>query len=318
MFRCIRLAVVVLGVLPACGPRYDCSQLATPGTRPVATRQLDVPDAARALSVSVRLTAPERPDTQTRLILFSTGLGPETHDFDDIAHMLAASNYAVAVIAHPASDARRVCGHLRGNDCWHALEETETHPEVWDDRFSDMSLLMDRLPGLLGVDGTHIGLVGHSFGAFTVMVMSGTTYVDPRTNERRDRRDPRVVSAVAMSPQGPRWFGLDAQSWDHIDRPLFVLTGDKDGSDYRPDDSPEWRREPFTHMTGGDKLQLRIVEGEHMSFTSREKRHAMSELIQRSTLAFLDDTMRHPSKGISLTAEAVKSCSHGHASLEAR
>ncbi|MEZ0311752.1 MAG: alpha/beta hydrolase family protein [Myxococcota bacterium] len=318
MFRWIRPLAFLVAALPACGSRYDCSLLATPGASPVLVKELQVPDSARNFAVRVRAFIPEPVNAETRLIVLSPGLDADLADADPVARTLAASNYAVAVVEHRASTSARVCaGGQKGADCWRALEESETHAENWDDRFSDILLLMDELPAQVGVDAAHIGLVGHSFGAFTTMAFGGTTYVDPRTQERRDRRDARVVSVVAMSPQGPRWFGLDDQSWDHIDRPLFLMTGDHDGTTMI-DDSPEWRRVPFAHMRGGDKLMLRIEDGNHMSFTAREKHRGISELVQRAALAFIDGTMRKGDTGASLTAEAVKTCSHGHASLERR
>lgn len=319
MFRCIPILTVSVSFgLTACGARYDCSTLASPGNSPISTQSIAVADTARGFSVKARIHAPEQIGPETLLLLLSPGLGAQLTDFDTLGRTLAASNYIVAVIEHRASVTEHVCGeHMKPADCWHALEESEEHAENWDDRFSDVKLLMNELPGKLGVGGEHIGLIGHSFGAFTMMALGGTTYVDPRTQERQDRRDPRVTSVVAMSPQGPRWFGLDDTSWDTIDRPLYLLTGDKDGTTL-VDDSPEWRREPFPHMHGGDKLMLRIANGEHMSFTSKEKRPEITDLVGRSVLAFMDGTMRKHDKAAVLTSEAVKACSHGHASLERR
>ncbi len=318
MFRSIRFLAVVVAVGPACAARYDCSQLATRGTQAVVVKDLQVRDSTRDFAVRARVFTPATMNGETRLIVFSPGLDADLGDADPLARTLAASNYAVAVVEHRASMRARVCSHgEKPTDCWKALEASETQAENWDDRFSDVALLMDKLPGQLALDGKHIALVGHSFGAFTTMAFAGTTYVDPRTSERRDRRDPRVVSVVAMSPQGPRWFGLDARSWDTIDRPLLLMTGDLDGTTMI-DDSPEWRREPFLHMSGGDKLLLRIQEGTHMSFTARNKEHDVYELVQRAALAFIDGTMRKHDGAASLSAEAVESCSRGHASLERR
>ena len=318
MFRWIRHLTVTVAVTTACTPRYDCARLATPAGLPVIVEELQIPDATRQFAVRVRTYRPETASPETRLIVLSPGLDADLGDGDPLARTLAASNYVVAIVEHRASMSARVCGDgKKGGDCWKALEESETHPENWDDRFRDVALLMDELPARFGIDGKQIALVGHSFGAFTAMAFGGTTYVDPRTKERRDLRDPRVVSVVAMSPQGPRWFGLDDQSWDTVDRPLLMMTGDRDGTTMI-DDSPEWRREPFPHMSGGDKLLLRIEDAGHMAFTAREKDHDLHELVLRAALAFIDGTMRKHDRAASLSAEAVKACSHGHASLERR
>lgn len=319
MFRCIQVLTVIVSVgLTGCQAHYDCTTLAAHGQLTVEVRDLEVPDAARGFSVKSRIYAPEPIGADTLLVLVSTGLGATLSDFEPLARTLAASNYAVAVIEHRVSTTDYVCAPGASPvDCWHTLEHTEEHPENWDERFADTALLMNELPRVLGVDGKHIALVGHSFGSFTMMAFGGTTYVDPRSEARKDLRDPRVVSVVAMSPSGPRWLGLDGKSWDTIDRPLYLLTGDKDGTTM-VDDTPEWRRESWPHMRGGDKLLLRIDTGEHMSFTSKEKNRSVTDLVTHSVLAFIDGTLRKRDNAAALTPEAVKTCSSGHASLERR
>lgn len=309
------LGVALALSLGACKRTFDCSALAQQGSSVVAIREVRLPDPGRGIEVRVRVVAPEHPDAATFLVPLSIGMTAEITDFDPLARFLAASNYAVAVIEHRSTTLQQVCGTTTGLECWKKSDEAETHPEIWFDRFSDLALVLDRLPGVLGIDGTRAALVGHSFGAFTAMAYGGTTFVDPRTKVRHDLRDPRVVAVAAMSPQGPRWFGLDEDSWKTIDRPLLLLTGDHDGSDL-PDDSAEWRRESFATMHGGDKLMLRIADADHMSFTARAKRADIADLVRRMTLAFLDATLRIGDRGTSLSAKEVMHCSGGQASLE--
>src|SRR5262245_1927113 len=81
--------------------------------------------------------------------------------------------------------------------------EKEREPQ-WRDRARDISLIIDaladlevRFPELKGkIDRTKIGVGGHSYGAFTAMLVGGTKA------DSLQVADPRVTAILAMSPQG--------------------------------------------------------------------------------------------------------------------
>src|SRR5207244_281867 len=84
--------------------------------------------------------------------------------------------------------------------------EKEREPQ-WRDRARDISLVIDsladlevRFPELKGkMDRTKIGVGGHSYGAFTAMLLGGArTFGNPPLLVA----DPRVTAILAMSPQG--------------------------------------------------------------------------------------------------------------------
>ncbi len=291
-----------------------------PSVAAASTTDVALPDPLGARPIPLRLF---RSDAQRAgpLVVFSTGLGGEIGDFDYLGRLLAEHGYVVAVVVHPETATRYVCGNVPLDECWPKLLATELDPRVWDRRFADVKAVIDAVPAGLpaAVDATRIAVGGHSFGAYTALGFVGTTYVDPRINQRVNRRDPRVRAAFVMSPQGPDdVYGLDRASWDVVHAPVFLMTGDRDGVD-KPLDSPEWRRESFARFPLGDKLMLRLKDGQHVSFIDRREHGYMRVALARLALAFLDAYLREDDGArAALASKQIEACSRGRATLERR
>lgn len=146
--------------------------------------------------------------------------------------------------------------------------EKEREPQ-WRDRALDIRLVLDslgdlemRFPELRGkMDRGRIGVAGHSYGAFTAMLLAGA-----RVTGLESMADPRVRAALIMSPQGVAANrGLTQQSWADIRIPVAYMTGSEDRGALEGE-GPEWRKQAFELSREGDKFLIFIKGARHSSF----------------------------------------------------
>ena len=151
-----------------------------------------------------------------------------------------------------------------------SLWEKET-PAAWENRAKDIELILDNLatlqdkyPELKGkMDTTKIGVAGHSYGAFTTMLVTGASSSKLNTAFN----DPRIKAAIAMSPQGiGDQYGLTAESWKNVKTPILFMTGSLDSGIVNHDD-PKWRHDPFQYSPAGDKYFISFEGARHTTFT---------------------------------------------------
>ncbi|HEY2325105.1 MAG TPA: hypothetical protein VGJ82_19765 [Thermoanaerobaculia bacterium] len=149
-----------------------------------------------------------------------------------------------------------------------AIWSTQTTSD-WTNRARDISLILDNLtnlerkyPELEGrMDTSKIGVSGHSYGAFTAMMVSGMTSF--AANPPIQAADPRVKAAVVFSPQGTGSLGLTNESWKGVSIPMMYVTGSLDyfmAGDAKP------RHDPFAYSPAGDKYFVSFNGARHMTF----------------------------------------------------
>jgi predicted dienelactone hydrolase len=137
-------------------------------------------------------------------------------------------------------------------------------------------------PRLKGkINTKKVGVMGHSYGAYTTLVVSGARPIrdhmipvqDPPTGLAEDLSDPRVTFGFPMSPQptGGTFFGED--SYKTINRPLVCLTGPKD--DWKTSDGKvmpgERRLEVFKLLPAGEKYFFWLEGADHAAFSDGPK-----------------------------------------------
>jgi predicted dienelactone hydrolase len=159
----------------------------------------------------------------------------------------------------------------RERNAMEAIWDREREPQ-WRDRVLDVKLVLDSLdelerqfPELRGkMDHSRIGVGGHSYGAFTAMLINGArTFSNPPLS----LADPRVRAAVVMSPQGTAANrGLTEQSWTEVRIPVMYMTGSLDRG-ATESETPEWRKQAFEFSPAGDKYFVLIPGASHLSFT---------------------------------------------------
>ena len=135
------------------------------------------------------------------------------------------------------------------------------------------------------INTERIAVVGHSFGAYTTLVVCGARpildYLEPSVGPGKglseDLSDTRVTFGFAMSPQSPATTFFGSDSYRTIDRPLICLTGSRDvqkscdGRLMRP----ETRREVFTLLPEGEKYFVWLENADHLCFSDNPKAYIL-------------------------------------------
>jgi len=262
------------------------------------------------------------------VVVISHGAGGDWDTHFGQAQDLAAHGYAVLCVQHVGSDRDRLkAGGLRFMQTIEAMTrdagEVLTRPKDIGfaiDRAEEWNRSHERMRGRL--DLGRIGVMGHSFGAYTTMVACGmrpalqwlTSGIEPATGVGPDLRDPRVKCGVALSPQGVGEPFFVAESFSTLRVPLLGITGSKD--DQQAGRSASDRRDAFARWPKGDHRFVWIVGAQHNDFTSASGstgralpspgRDDVQPLTRAATLAFLDLHLKSDAGAAKrLTAESL-------------
>ncbi len=208
-------------------------------------------DAKRNKDLQVRITLPQSTEPAP-VIIWSHGAYGSKDVYLPLTEYWASRGYVVIQPTHEDSIA---LGNRFGDSKIF---------QVWQTRPADVTFLIDSLaelaakePTLAGkLDTKRIGVGGHSFGANTAQLIGGANaYV---AGGEKSFADPRVTAVMVLSGQGPGEMLTD-KSWLSFTRPLFVMTGSKDGPT-RTGQPAEWRKKPYELSPSGNKY-LVWVEG---------------------------------------------------------
>jgi len=235
------------------------------------------------------------------VIVFSHGAGGSQACCDSLTRHWATYGYVTLQPTHDDSVSQRRSSGESEVHFLSGVRDALKNPAFWQSRPEDISFLLDslsalqnRIPELAGkLDEQHIGVGGHSMGAFTADAIAGAR-VDLPQHPGTSFADSRVRAALLLSPQGPGEFGLNDHSWDLISIPFMSMTGSLDQAANR--EGPEWKKIPFDRCEPGDKYHLFIEGANHMSFISGRTllpgRAAQGEMIlgytNSASLAFWD------------------------------
>jgi dienelactone hydrolase len=205
-----------------------------------------------------------------------------------MAEELAAHGYIVVSVQHHRSDTDYLNEHGLA-----ALLAAASEEETRQLRPEDISFVLDEIEaGTTGaallapsrIDLTKIGIMGHSFGAWTTLSCLGQTF-DGNT----DMADDRFDCGVAYSPQGPGTLGLDAGSWNNLHKPTLTMHGTNDTSVGTPDAAE--RRIAYDSMpANGTKYHATLQDAEHDDFGNNGGFY--HGWIKQMTLAFFDAYLR--------------------------
>jgi len=221
---------------------------------------------------------------------------------------LASHGYAVFCLEHIGSNTARL------KQGWRFIRNLKAMTRDSDEvlnRPTDISFALDcatiwnkeqgTLRGLLDLE--HVGVLGHSFGAYTTLVVCGmrpaldwlTPSVGPGKGLGPDLSDPRVDAGVALSPQGPGEPFFHDASYQSLNRPLLGITGSKDKQQGAP---PENRRRFFELIPAGGKVFIWLNNADHTAFSDSsgtglrslhsKSRNDVQPIVRASTLLFFD------------------------------
>lgn len=216
------------------------------------------------------------------VVIVSHGAGGDWDSHAGQNQHLASYGYAVLALEHTGSNTERL--RRGGPRLMQTLMEMIVDREEVLGRPLDITFAIDRaeewtashaeLRGRLDVK--RVGLMGHSFGAYTTMVIGGMrpalNWLKPaRANSGvlgPDLRDRRVACGVALSPQGVAEPFFVADSFRSLAMPLMGISGTLDR---QQGDHPAIGRYEAFALWPADQHRHRFVwmnNARHLDFTS--------------------------------------------------
>jgi dienelactone hydrolase len=250
-------------------------------------------DAARGRDLPLKIYYPDFPG-HFPVIVFSHGALASKDCYSDLGRYWASYGY---VVIHPSHADSIADSHFRGS-----LRDAISDPRNWESRPKDISFILDSLPQIERLvpelrgelDARHIGVGGHSFGAYTAGLIGGTTISIPGRNGPQSFVDKRASAFLLLSPQGENLMGLSAHSWDNFRRPMLLMYGSRDFGPYG--EAAEWRSEPYRKAPAGNKYEVEIEGGTHMGFAGPIGSGLQLKCARLETLAFWDAYLKQDPK----------------------
>jgi predicted dienelactone hydrolase len=287
-------------------------------------------DGNRNKDLHVRVFYPEKAGRYP-VIVFSHGAGGSQACCDSLTRHWASYGYITVQPTHQDSALARRNGGEESIRFTEAVRDALKKPAMWESRPEDISFVLDSLPALeqripaLGgeIDAVHIGVAGHSMGAYTAEAIAGAL-IDLPSRKSANFIDSRVRAVLCLSPQGPGQFGLTEHSFDRISLPYLGVTGSLDSLGPA---SPAWHKVPFDRSLGGDKYHLFIQGASHMSFigpsaattASEGEAEAILGYTNSASLAFWDAYLKGDSAAKSyLASDHLAAQSHHAVTLDRR
>lgn len=176
----------------------------------------------------------------------------------------------------------------------------------------------EKLRGRLDLE--HIGVMGHSYGAYTTLVICGTRpaldwltpVVPPGKGLAPDLSDPRVDCGVALSPQGPGEPFFIEESYATLKKPLLGITGSRDTQQGL---EPENRRRGFELWPAGEKVFIWLANADHLAFSDptgsgriglpSPSREDAQPVTRAATLLFLRGHLKKDAEALKLLTAAT-------------
>ncbi len=252
-------------------------------------------DAGDRRGIPLRVWAPTTGGPYP-VIVFSHGGGGSGQGYEYLVRAWAQHGYVVVLPTHAESIALQKQQGVGVREAVVAVKSAGSNPSAWAQRTIDVSAVLDgldtladRLPDLRGrIDSSYVGVAGHSFGAFTAMMVAG---VEPDANGTTvDHRDSRPAGFVLLSPQGVGQNGLTATSFQLLDRPTLVMTGTLDEGQNTDTTTGarqtyQQKLDPFRLSPPGQKYSVVIDGASHFTFSGPGSAGALAPFLDQT-----DDT----------------------------
>ena len=283
-------------------------------------------DSARNRRVPIKVHAPSS-DGPCPVIVLSHGAGGDWDTHFAQAQDLAANGYVVLCLEHVGSNRERLTNGFRPMKNLDAMirdaDEVLARPKDVSfaiDRASEWNATHEKLKGSL--DLARVGAMGHSFGAFTTMVVCGMRpaldWLEPPVAPGKglgpDLRDARIKCGVALSPQGVGEPFFIKESFGSLRVPLLGISGTKDSQ--QAGQPPENRKDAFALWPKGEHRFVWLENARHLDFTDSSgsgsralpsaSRKDTQPVARAATLAFFDMQLKSKQEaGGRLTVEAL-------------
>lgn len=271
------------------------------GAHEVSTLSVEWHDKKRDRKVPVRIYYPKDITNPVPVIIFSHGLGGSRNGYTYLGNEWASHGYVSVHVQHLGSDSGVF---LRGFDdgVQEAMKPVNASNRVVDVFFAISALeKLNEEQGSLHhkLDLENIGVGGHSYGAWTTLIVGGEKVLRPNGMKLESapyHTDRRIKALMPMSAPAPKKGDLD-WAFGSIELPCFHMTGTLDDSPVGETKAAD-RRIPFDHMTAkkADEYLLTFKGGDHMVFSGRlsqrssraEQDHKFQDQIKDASTAFWD------------------------------
>jgi len=282
---------------------------------PYKTFELDIPelyDTKRKRKIPIIIHRPKR-DGKFPLVIFSHGAGGNRLSNFRQARHLASYGFIVLALEHVGSntDTIKQSRHWLEN----VKQSTRNAYEVFN-RPDDVRFAIDKalewnehLPELINqIDSNHIGVIGHSFGAYTALAIAGVrpalNWLQPEIQPTKglgpDLSDSRVSCAVALSPQGPGEPFFIENSYQSMRIPVMGITGSRDNQQAA---DAENRLRGFALWPSGNKYFIWLPGADHLAFSDAGKstaytlpslsRSRVQPVVRVATLLFFNSCLKN-------------------------
>ena len=305
----------------------------TLGKMAVATLEFpDLTDLKRGeRKIPIKIHFPKDINDPTPVIIVSHGAGGNWDTHYAQAHHLASHGYIVLCVEHTGSNTTFMKRNLR----WfkNLKSMVRTADEVLG-RPKDISFAIDqaerwnRSHAMLHgkFDMKHVGVMGHSFGAYTTLAISGARpaldWLQPPLAPGKgigpSLRDERVKCSVALSPQGVGEPFFLRESFAYLQIPVLGISGSKD-KELSGDRPPDNRYQAFSLWPNaqGNNKYVWITNARHLDFTDAhgsnkrelpsEARAQVQTIVKAATLLFFNAHLKDDAKSKNkLTTEGLK------------
>lgn len=265
------------------------------------------------------------------IVFVSHGAGGNVDSNFAQAHHLATHGYIAICVEHVGSNTKTMLsGGLRVGKTMASMtrDANEVMHRPKDIRFAiDQAENWNRTHATLKgkFDLQRIGVMGHSFGAYTTMVVCGArpalNWLQPQiasgTGLGPDLFDGRVKCGVALSPQGPGEPFFLPTSYKSIRVPLLGISGSRDKQQGA---EPIHRKRSFQYWPAGDRYLLWIDNASHLQFSDStgsqpqqskvaallgKRREDVQKVSRAATLIFFNQYLKK-SPGVVLLEKGLK------------
>lgn len=234
----------------------------------VAERNLLLPANGGQRELELSVFYPQQ-DGSYPLVLFSHGNWSSKDKYDKVIEFWVSHGYVVVAPNHLdcCSKVSGIINSLRyGN--FGLIENRVKDLRYLMDHFDQLEQLLPALKGK--ADLQQLALAGHSFGAFTAQQFGGAGTRNGDDNSYHYYKEARVKAIVALSPPGPMFDEITAQSWQQLATPTFNSTGSWDIDKYF---FPEWQ----LHKMAYDSA----LPGQNYALVTQGADHYLGNLICR-------------------------------------